>query len=353
VVSAAEIGGVISMALKLILYNYSEIMADVRGSVEKLAMSIDSILKSSEDVSQRLANTELSMAGAHDDTTSSIPLVHGITDNSSEITIKPSADSYDQSITPSVEDSEVNLDPRLQSEIHASRVYRRTWNEHSNSFISSSSQFGTSWSVLSGLSLSQISTIAVIQLPISSEELWNSQHYFGSASVVKQTSDEPLRREGFGPKPQKKSEWSLRDDLFNLRIRFPLQSSTSKIPLNKQSPGLQDEEKLQAKILLLGKCVTLLNRSIIHKTVVNELGLGAGEGGKTTLLNQMRLIHDYPFSLDEREETRKLIFSNVLVAFAIIFEEMPRLGLKYQNVKSEVSLLETKNPGLSDISEVV
>jgi len=159
-----------------------------------------------------------------------------------------------------------------------------------------------------------------------------------------------LRREGFGTKPQRKSEWSLRDDLFNLRIRFPLQSSTS---LNKQSPGLQDKKKLQAKILLLGKCVTLLNRSIIHETVVNEPGLGAGEGGKTTLLKQMRLIHDYPFSLDEREETRKFIFSNILVAFAIIFEEMPRLGLKYQNVKSEVSLLETKNPGLSDISEVV
>lgn len=352
-VSAAEIGRVISMAVKLILYNYSEIMADVRGSVEKLATSIDSILKSSEDVSQRLANTELSIAGAHDDITSSIPLVHGITDNSSEITIKPSADSYDQSITPSVEDSEVNLDPRLQSEIHASRVYRRTWNGHSNSSISSSSQFGTSWSVLSGLSLSQISTITVIQLPISSEELWNSQHYSGSASVVKQTSDEPLRREGFGTKPQRKSEWSLRDDLFNLRIRFPLQSSTSKIPLNKQSPGLQDKEKLQAKILLLGKCVTLLNRSIIHETVVNEPGLGAGEGGKTTLLKQMRLIHDYPFSLDEGEETRKFIFSNILVAFVIIFMEMPSLGLKYQNVKSEVSLLETKNPGLSDISEVV
>lgn len=290
-------------------------------------------------MARRLANTELSRARANKDATLSIPFLSGLTDTASEITIKPSAVPYDQPISPSLENFHLGLDPDLQSEINSSRVYVRNRQRHSISSVSSSSQFDASWSVLSGLSVSQISTVSVITLPISLGELWNPLHYSDSAPVVKQTSSEPLRSEGLLLKSRRYNERKIRDDLFNLRFRPRLQLSISKAPLNKQSLGLHDEEKLGAKILITGKCIALLTCFFIYKTIVKRSGLGADGGGKTTLLNQMRLVHGYPFSLDEREEARKIVFTNVLVTFAIIFEEMRRLGLAYQNLEFEVSYL--------------
>jgi hypothetical protein len=65
-------------------------------------------------------------------------------------------------------------------------------------------------------------------------------------------------------------------------------------------------------------------------------GLGAGESGKSTILKQMRLIHTEGFPDHERREVRQVIFSNMVVAFKIIAEEMRDLGLKYERVDTEV-----------------
>lgn len=40
--------------------------------------------------------------------------------------------------------------------------------------------------------------------------------------------------------------------------------------------------------------------------------------------------------MDERKEVRQVIFSNMIVAFKIIAEEMRELGVSYQNVNSPV-----------------
>ena len=69
---------------------------------------------------------------------------------------------------------------------------------------------------------------------------------------------------------------------------------------------------------------------------VKILLLGAGESGKSTILKQMRIIYSEGFRLDERKEVRQVIFSNMIVAFKIIAEEMRELGLEYQNEKSSV-----------------
>lgn len=60
-------------------------------------------------------------------------------------------------------------------------------------------------------------------------------------------------------------------------------------------------------------------------------GIGAGESGKSTILKQMRLIHTDGFPLHERKEVRQVIFSNLVVAFKIIGDEMRELGLSYDN----------------------
>ena len=71
---------------------------------------------------------------------------------------------------------------------------------------------------------------------------------------------------------------------------------------------------------------------------VKILLLGAGESGKSTILKQMRIIYSEGFRMDERKEVRQVIFSNMIVAFKIIAEEMRELGLEYENAKSQVHL---------------
>ena len=65
---------------------------------------------------------------------------------------------------------------------------------------------------------------------------------------------------------------------------------------------------------------------------------GAGESGKSTILKQMRIIYSEGFHLDERKEVRQVIFSNMIVAFKIIAEEMRDLGINYQNEASHVCI---------------
>ena len=74
---------------------------------------------------------------------------------------------------------------------------------------------------------------------------------------------------------------------------------------------------------------------------VKILLLGAGESGKSTILKQMRIIYSEGFRLDERKEVRQVIFSNMVVAFKIIAEEMRELGLEYENPDSQASLIPT------------
>ncbi|KAF9897318.1 guanine nucleotide-binding protein subunit alpha, partial [Lobosporangium transversale] len=45
---------------------------------------------------------------------------------------------------------------------------------------------------------------------------------------------------------------------------------------------------------------------------VKMLLLGAGESGKSTILKQMKLIHDGGYSKEEREAFREIIFINTV-----------------------------------------
>lgn len=72
---------------------------------------------------------------------------------------------------------------------------------------------------------------------------------------------------------------------------------------------------------------------------------GAGESGKSTILKQMRIIYSEGFHLDERKEVRQVIFSNLIVAFKIIAEEMREFGVEYENPKSAVNLVSERPEG--------
>lgn len=86
----------------------------------------------------------------------------------------------------------------------------------------------------------------------------------------------------------------------------------------------------QVKILLLGECTPCSSKTLA------DVCSGAGESGKSTILKQMRIIYSEGFHLDERKEVRQVIFSNMIVAFKIIAEEMREIGMEYENVESHV-----------------
>jgi len=63
------------------------------------------------------------------------------------------------------------------------------------------------------------------------------------------------------------------------------------------------------------------------KYEVKLLLLGSGESGKTTILKQMKLIHDDGFSEDERENFREIVFSNIRSCMLAILNGMEKLGI--------------------------
>ncbi|KAF8508763.1 heterotrimeric G protein alpha subunit 4 [Gautieria morchelliformis] len=61
---------------------------------------------------------------------------------------------------------------------------------------------------------------------------------------------------------------------------------------------------------------------------VKVLLLGSGDSGKSTILKQMRLIHKVPFTPQEIETYRQLVFNNITHGLQIVLEAMEDLELK-------------------------
>ncbi|KAI7866372.1 G protein alpha subunit [Spinellus fusiger] len=64
---------------------------------------------------------------------------------------------------------------------------------------------------------------------------------------------------------------------------------------------------------------------------VKLLLLGAGESGKSTILKQMKLIHEGGFSSNERLNYREIIYSNTIQSMSVIMEAMETLRIELEN----------------------
>jgi guanine nucleotide-binding protein subunit alpha len=81
---------------------------------------------------------------------------------------------------------------------------------------------------------------------------------------------------------------------------------------------------------------------------VKVLLLGSGDSGKSTVLKQMRLIHKVPFSTQEIENYRQLVFNNLTFGLRYVLEAMEDMELEVadDNVKHLEMLAEVTD--LSD-----
>ena len=62
---------------------------------------------------------------------------------------------------------------------------------------------------------------------------------------------------------------------------------------------------------------------------------GAGESGKSTILKQMKLIHEGSYSRDERESFKEIIYSNTVQSMRVILEAMESLELPLDDQRTE------------------
>lgn len=63
--------------------------------------------------------------------------------------------------------------------------------------------------------------------------------------------------------------------------------------------------------------------------------LGAGESGKSTILKQMKLIHDGGYTPEERESFKEVIFSNTIQSMRVTLEAMDSLGIVFRSYENE------------------
>lgn len=64
---------------------------------------------------------------------------------------------------------------------------------------------------------------------------------------------------------------------------------------------------------------------------VKVLLLGSGDSGKSTILKQMRLIHKVPFSPQEVESYRQLVFDNITRGLRYLLDSMEDMDLKVKD----------------------
>ncbi|KAJ1723398.1 guanine nucleotide-binding protein subunit alpha [Coemansia sp. RSA 2703] len=74
---------------------------------------------------------------------------------------------------------------------------------------------------------------------------------------------------------------------------------------------------------------------------VKMLLLGAGESGKSTIIKQMKLIHDGGYSQDERESFKEVIFSNTIQSMRVLLEAMDtlRIGLEHAEYQAHSDVI--------------
>ncbi|CAI5449835.1 unnamed protein product [Caenorhabditis angaria] len=68
---------------------------------------------------------------------------------------------------------------------------------------------------------------------------------------------------------------------------------------------------------------------------VKLLLLGAGESGKSTLVRQMRILHDQGFERCERVAFKPVIYSNILQSLTAIIRAMPTLNIPFLDEQLE------------------
>ena len=95
--------------------------------------------------------------------------------------------------------------------------------------------------------------------------------------------------------------------------------------------------KRECKILLLGALECCLAAPLLSHFAT----LGSGESGKSTIVKQMKIIHQNGFSPDELDTFRPIIYQNVLDSAQAIVIHMRKIGQQCEQQNNRVGYYHT------------
>ncbi len=70
---------------------------------------------------------------------------------------------------------------------------------------------------------------------------------------------------------------------------------------------------------------------------IKLLLLGAGGSGKSTIVKQMKIIHESEFTSEDFQQYRPVVYSNTIQSLVAILRAMPNLGIAFSHEDREVS----------------
>ncbi|KAK6026133.1 g-protein alpha subunit [Ostertagia ostertagi] len=94
-----------------------------------------------------------------------------------------------------------------------------------------------------------------------------------------------------------------------------------------------EDKQLQQKSKAIDR--EMMQGHIAQQKVVKLLLLGAGECGKSTVLKQMRILHDHGFSPEEAVQQKSVVYNNTVQAMAMILRAMNSLKITFENPARE------------------
>ncbi|GAB1314697.1 Rho guanyl-nucleotide exchange factor activity [Madurella fahalii] len=163
----------------------------------ELSNNVSLLLRSAQDLSRRLMNLE-SAFDSQSTLTTRPDIIHEADDEGTSTA--PDLATYQVS---GRENNSTDSEPgpwtsgfEFEDDLKVSRPYRRAQNDTMDVSRRSSIALSHALSALTGISLSDISTLSIIALPVYSDEISNSHHYKFTSQELEPT-DEPISKPRF------------------------------------------------------------------------------------------------------------------------------------------------------------
>lgn len=67
-----------------------------------------------------------------------------------------------------------------------------------------------------------------------------------------------------------------------------------------------------------------------------QFEIGAGESGKSTIVKQMKIIHETGYSKEECEQYRPVVYSNTIQSLMAIIRAMGQLRIDFADINKTV-----------------
>lgn len=183
-------------------------MVDVSSSIEaaqtferQLNALVQQVLETNQEISSQLAEMKIDLSTEPSSVTFTSRDIEGTEDNC--FTIGPKIRVPRKIGIETADDGQDLIKGfgfTFDRDLGASRVYMRALSRNPLSLCSSSIGPSMGWSLMSGLSLGEVSNLSVISLPISSNELWNAEsHGSGIALSLPFSATESTSARDFPP----------------------------------------------------------------------------------------------------------------------------------------------------------